>query len=702
MEYAIDAGATRITAEIQNGGMTLIRITDNGCGMERQDAETAFLRHATSKLHRAEDLAAIGTLGFRGEALAAISAVSRINLLTRTADGEGTALTLEGGTITDCTDAGCPKGTTIVVRDLFFNTPARLKFMKSDAAEGANVTAVMQRLAIAHPEIAMELLRDGQRVVQTAGDGQLLSVVAAVFGRQAAKEMIPLAGSWGEVRISGYISRPSASRGSRSYQVFFVNGRYVKSRTMTAALEEAYRNQIMSGRFPACVIDVRLPLARVDVNVHPAKTEVRFLAEKEVFDGIRYGAEAALRKDTGKKELRFPGTPKAEAARQAGAKPEFYREMNSAQYRAFLDALGGMPPLPQKPAGMPQAEAPADDAAGAELCSPVQLPALSGTHGIQNRPSEAPDVCKPEDAAMRGAPEEAQPAQRAAAGAWSGRERAAQGGYGGEPTEAAGGGASPAISAADAFDRAAGAARNAIETGAEQTAQNERAADGRGTAPGTQRTADGGTPMPETDAAGTPEQTVLPLAEAPAWRIVGEVLNCYILVEEADAILFIDKHAAHERLLFETLKKQDNRAMSQVLLAPIPVVLPRESAAVLLENRALLSQCGYEIDEFGDGTVLIRQIPDYLDESEAEAVLAGMAADLLAGRRADPDAMRDELLHTIACKAAIKGGFHTDAREREALVREVLTRDDLKYCPHGRPVCIRLTEGALRRQFKRS
>ncbi|MBQ1281057.1 MAG: DNA mismatch repair endonuclease MutL [Oscillospiraceae bacterium] len=606
VENAIDAGAKHITVEIQNGGMTLIRITDDGCGMDRQDAQTAFLRHATSKLRTEEDLAAIGTLGFRGEALAAISSVSRIDLLTCPAGAEGTAISLDGGTITRCEAAGCPKGTTIVVRDLFFNTPARLKFMKSDMAEASNVTAIVQRLSIAHPEIAFRLLKDGQETLRTAGDGQLLSAVAAVFGRQAAREMIPVEGHWEKTTVSGFVSKPTATRGSRSWQVFFVNGRFVRSRTMTAALEEAYRNRIMSGRFPSCVLNIELPLTAVDVNVHPAKTEVRFLSEKGVFDSIHYAVLSALAKDTGRKDVAFPApkapaeapapaapTPAAPAQRtpapqpivSAAPKKEFFRQMSAEDYKAMAAAMGkpAMPSRPMAETLLPK-EAPKPMA---ELHSEVMLPAVT--------PKPAPP--KAEEA---------------------------------------------------------------------------------------------------------PVQEEIPLREAPTYRVVGEVLDCYIIVEEADAVLLIDKHAAHERMLFEKLKKQDTRAMSQLLLAPISADLAREEAAVLLENTALLRDCGYEIEEFGDGTVLIRAIPDDVDEADAEATLAALATDLLGGKRTDPDALRDELLHTIACKAAIKGGWHTEPAERDALVREVMTRDDLKYCPHGRPVCIRMTESSLRRQFKRS
>ena len=604
VENSIDAGAKHITVEIQNGGMTLIRITDDGCGMDRQDAQTAFLRHATSKIRKEEDLAAIGTLGFRGEALAAISSVSRIRLLTRTADsGEGTALTLEGGVITACDPAGCPKGTTMVVRDLFFNTPARMKFMKSDVAEGANVSGVVQRQAIAHPEIAFRFLKDNQEQLATAGDGQLLSAVYAVFGRQAAKEMIPVDSRWEKTAVTGFVSLPTASRGNRSGQLFYVNGRHVKSKTMTAALEEAYRNQIMTGRFPSCVLNIEIPLTSVDVNVHPAKTEVRFLSEKSIFDSIHYGVLAALGKASAKKDVTFPkpAAPQPQKQPAPAVKPQpkqdFFRTMSAADYRAAADALG-RPATPSK--------------AAVEALLPKEPPKTPVLHSEVRTPEAKP---QPKPLPVYAPVRAAKPEPEA-------------------PEEAA--------------------------------------------------------------------QTALPLREAPVYRVVGEVLDSYIVVEEPGAVLFIDKHAAHERILFEKLKKQETRAMAQMLLTPIPAGLSREDAAVLLEHAALLRECGYELEDFGDHTVLIRAIPDDIDEADAESTLAAMAADLQNGRRADPDSLRDSLLHTIACKAAIKAGWHTEPAERDALVREVMTRDDLKYCPHGRPICIRMTEGALRRQFKRS
>ena len=300
VENAIDAGATSVTVELQNGGMTLLRVTDNGCGMNREDAKTAFLRHATSKLRTKEDLEAIGTLGFRGEALAATAAVSRVDLLTRTAeDLEGSHLSLEGGKLLSCEAAGCPVGTTIVVRDLFFNTPARMKFMKRDTVEGSAAAGALQKQALAHPEISFRLIKDGQSQLQTPGDGELLSAIYAVLGRQTAGEMIPVDSKWEKLGVSGYVSKPTATRGSRANQIFFVNRRLIRSKTLTAALEEAYRNQLMTGRFPSCVLNLSMPLSAVDVNVHPAKTEVKFLNEREIFDCVHYGVLGALNRAPG-------------------------------------------------------------------------------------------------------------------------------------------------------------------------------------------------------------------------------------------------------------------------------------------------------------------------------------------------------------------------------------------------------------------
>ena len=586
-ENAVDAGATHITVEIQNGGMTFLRVTDDGCGMSREDAQTAFLRHATSKIRSAEDLEAIDTLGFRGEALAATAAVSRIRLLTKQAeDAIGTALSLEGGKILSVDDAGCPNGTTMIVQDLFFNTPARMKFMKRDTAESSAVLAAVQHQALAHPEIAFSLLRDGQEVLSTAGDGDLLAAIYQIGGRDFAASLCKVEGRYDDLSLRGFVTKPSATRGSRSSQSFYVNGRFVKSKLLTAALEEAYRNSIMVGRFPGCVLNLTLPERMVDVNVHPAKTEVKFLNERTVFDCVHYGVQAALRAETDRPEAHF-ARPKAEAP--AAPKQEAFRTMSVQEYKKLADTLHRDTHVRPSPN---VAQAILQHAAERE-------PAMLEEHAILARP---------------------QPVVRSAA-----------------PT-----------------------------------------------------------PVPETQ-----QITMTPPAADAPYTLIGEVLDTYLIVEQAKTVYFIDKHAAHERILFEKLKTQKTEIAAQMLLVPETAPLSPEEAATVLENRELLLRCGFDVEDFG-GAVLIRQIPADLAPDQAAPTLTALASDLLDGKALDPNSLRDELLHTVACKAAIKGGWHTSAAEREALVREVMTRDDLKHCPHGRPICIQLTEQNLEKQFKRT
>ena len=645
IENAIDAGASSITVEIQNGGMTFMRVTDDGCGMEPADARIAFLRHATSKLRTKDDLAAIGTLGFRGEALAAISSVSKIDLLTKTHDSaSGTALYLEAGVIRSEEPAGCADGTTILVRDLFYNTPARMKFMKSDTAEGSAVFAAVQREALAHPEISFRFLKDGAEQLHTAGDGDRRAAIYQVLGRQLANDMTPVESRWEKISISGYVTKPTATRGNRSLQFFFVNGRYIKSRTLCAALEEAYKNQMMTGRYPACVLHITLPVEAVDVNVHPAKTEVRFLSERSVFDAVHYGVLSALNKTPGAPEMHLPEKPEpkqAEPKQAVSAAPQkdFFKTMTAAEYRASTPgaAHSGFASDVLRPA---RPEAPAAAQSPAEPSPERHEPPASVRAA---RPvSIFPDALEAE--LLTGMPSASvkPPAPR---------------------TDAAAVETEP---------------ENEPETVSESAASEKASAD-----------------VPETSA-----QAELPLHEEP-WRVIGEALDTYIIVEQSGSVIFIDKHAAHERILFEKFRKQTTPVMSQTLLMPIPAGLTREEASAALENAALLERYGFGVEDFGDGTVLLRRVPCDMQPEDAESALAELTAQLLEGRTLDPSALHDELLHTIACKAAIKAGYHTQPRERDALVREVLTRDDIKYCPHGRPVCITLTGKELEKQFKR-
>jgi len=644
VENAVDAGATQITVEIQNGGMSYLRVTDNGCGMEPADAETAFLRHATSKLRTKEDLAAIGTLGFRGEALAAIAAVSKIDLMTKTPDGEGISLSLEAGRITDRSPAGCPDGTTIVVRDLFFNTPARLKFMKRDSVESSHVAGAVQRQALAHPEVAFRLIKDGETVLQTSGNGDLHGTVYQVYGRQLAVDMVEVKSQWENYRLFGFVTKPTATRGNRNYQQFFVNGRPVKSKIMTAALEEAYSNQLMTGRYPSCVLCLELPHPSVDVNVHPAKIEVKFANERAVFDCVRFGVLSSLNKTPGRPQMQLEKKPAAEPAVQTGGTSG--TPSPAGRQVSSLSAGGGLPDAPVQAKATVQSSGTAKVAPRQETFRTMNVAQYKAFAEAMSAPAKKPVAPNVEKALSPAALRQTvltpvvQPRKE--------KELAA-------PPAAAGN------------DRVVRAERP-------------------------------GNPVEKIEP--VPEQTAIPIPEQP-YRIVGEVLDTYIIVEQGDSVLFLDKHAAHERILFEKLKKEDHAIMAQVLLAPISANVTAEEAAVLLENKPLLEQYGYEIEDFGDGAVLIRQIPADLDEGQAESALEELAGNLLEGRAKDPASLRDEMLHTIACKAAIKAGWHTEPAERASLVKQVMERDDIKYCPHGRPVMTTLTKKQLEKQFKR-
>lgn len=603
LENALDAGATAIVAEVQRGGLTYLRITDNGCGIAPQQLPTAFLRHATSKLRTAADLAAIGTLGFRGEALAAISAVSRVDIFTRQTGAQtGASLHLEGGVPGQVEEIGCPEGTTICVRDLFYNTPARMKFMKKDSAEGAAVAGIVQHLALSHPEVSFKLLRDGAEVLHTPGDGQLLSAVYAAMGRDFALGLEEVRGCGGDVQVAGYVTRPLNGHGTRGRQLFFVNGRFVKSQLLSAALEEAYRNRLLKGKFPGCVLHLTLPEDRVDVNVHPAKTVVKFVSDKTAFDAVYYTVMDALNR--------------AEQPARQEEKP-FYRTMTAQEFRQQQK------PQPEKP---PLGSYTARPAAPARPVHPAEQPALA-VRDVAPEPGKAftaptarPGVSyhiTPPSPAPAAEPQEPAPVRE-------------------EP------------------------------------------------------------PVQET--VSLPEQVALePPHEAP-WRIAGEVLRTYIICEdEEENVWLIDKHAAHERVRFDALKAAAEPVMTQTLLEPLAVELPPEDCAAVLEQLPLLERYGFRCEDFG-GAVLVREVPGDIDDPAG--ALEELAEDLRLNR-ADPDAARDSLLSTMACKSAIKAGMHTDPAELRRLVDRVQS-GEIQYCPHGRPVAVKLSKYQVEKMFKRA
>ena len=614
LENAIDAGSSAIVVEIQHGGLTYLRIADNGCGIDAEQLPTAFLRHATSKLRTAADLAAIGTLGFRGEALAAISAVSRVDIFSRRTGAEtGASLHLEGGVPGQVEEVGCPEGTTICVRDLFYNTPARMKFMKKDSAEGAAVSGIVQHLALSHPEISFKLIRDGVELLHTPGDGDLQSAVYAAMGRDFTMGLLPISGRSGDISVEGFVTKPLNGPGTRGRQLFFVNGRFIKSQLLTAALEEAYRNQLLKGKFPGCVLRLTMPADRLDVNVHPAKTVVKFVNDKDAFNAVYYTVLDALNTPAPQ-----PKKPQQES---------FYQTMTVQQYRERAPQ-----PEEKKPLGSytVRPAAPVSQPLEIHDVAPRRGESFTVTSSGASYRITPPAVQEEPSAPAASVPEETVPVPA-------------------EPVQ-----------------------ETSVPSPAEEKAAPQDAA----------------------------QQTVEPVRQAP-WRVAGEVLRTYIICEDGqENVWLIDKHAAHERVRFDALKNNTQPVMSQQLLSPLAVELSAEDAASLLEQLPLLEKFGFVCEDFGDGTVLVRQVPSDLEVGDVPAALEELAEELRLNR-ADPAAARDSLLQTMACKSAIKAGMWSDPSELQALADKVQS-GEIRYCPHGRPVAVKLSKYEMEKMFKRA
>lgn len=612
VENAFDAGARTVTVELRGGGATYLRVTDDGCGMTPEDAGIAFLRHATSKLHDAQGLEAIGTMGFRGEALAAISAVSHITLTTRRRGApSGTHMTLDAGEIQDMYETGCPEGTTMIVRDLFYNTPARRKFLKTDRAEGAACAAAALRCALGRPDVSVRCIRDGEELFFSPGDNKLDSCVYSLLGRELAKTLLPCESEVDGVRVHGFISSPAAGRGSRAQQHFFCNGRWIRSAALQAALEQAYRNTLLVGRFPACVLYVELSCAAVDVNVHPAKTEVKFSHERAVFDAVYYGARAALEAEkepvaTLSKAAKPEAVPKADPFVPAAPKA--------------APAAAQHPPAPAAPVfSGARTYAPA---APAEEAVSFRSPTASAFAAPRVTP---PPVFTPPAPA---APQPPGPIAPAA----------------------------PVV--------------QSVQTALE--------------------------PEPETP---SPLARAVP-PETPPARLIGEAMHTYILVEKGDTLILIDKHAAHERINFDRLRQNPADIPSQTLLEPLPFTPDASDAEVLQQHGDTLAELGFTLEPFGRSDYILRGVPAQIDAGDALPALEEICAQLRHGAHTDAQAVRDEVLKTVACKAAIKAGWQTEPEELLRLA-DAVCAGEVKYCPHGRPVAVTLTRRELDKLFKR-
>ncbi|GFI71051.1 DNA mismatch repair protein MutL [Clostridiales bacterium] len=612
IENSIDAGAKHITVEIKNGGTTYIRITDDGCGIAGEDVKKVFISHATSKISTGSDLDSIATLGFRGEAMASIAAVAKVELLTKAENEEtGVRYEIAGGEELDFSDAGCPQGTTVVVRDIFFNVPARMKFLKKDVTEGNSVQGIVERIAISNPDISFRFIREGRQAMITAGNGDLKSTIYSVYGSELSETLVPVEYHYSGMRLTGYVSRPHQSRKSRAMQFFFINGRLVDSRLAKAALEQAYKNLIMVGRFPACVLNIEMDTKLVDVNVHPAKIEVRFVNEKPIFDLIYYGVKTAVEQQDTVKEGKLSDNSISSVygnqIKTNSSKIDFFKKEEKPNQLKFSSA------------------------------SPKTWSLASPKAQLRRETSEEENIKKD-------------------------------------------------IKEESVFDKPIEAKEKAeikteqIEIPVQNNAFSEN------TQPVTEEI-DSSVIVDEKD-------------DAPVFRVVGEAFRTYIIVEIENDLYYIDKHAAHERMNFEKLKAESNIS-SQLLLMPVAVKLSAEEYSVITDNIPLLSKCGFEVEDFGNLSVIVRETPSMLDGSDIKDLILEIAEKLLRHKTdIEPDKM-DWIFHSTACRSAVKGGDYTSEKERELFVEKLLSMPDIRYCPHGRPVMIKISRYELEKQFGR-
>ncbi len=638
VENAIDAGASAVTVEVKNGGISYMRVTDNGCGMSREDVPVAFLRHATSKVAVQDDLESIGTLGFRGEALASIAAVARVEVMTRQPeDAVGTRYVIEGGEEKLLDDAGCPQGTTFLIRDLFYNTPARMKFLKKDVTEANAVAGVLDKIALSHPEISLRFIRDGKEQLHTPGDGKLKSAIYAVYGRDFTNGLMPVEYEYNHIRVWGFVSRPVNSRPNRSMQQFFINGRFVKSRTAMAALEEAFKGSVMVGKFPACVLHLNMAFQAVDVNVHPAKLEVRFVNERPVFDAVYHGVKSALQKEDKPLEMQLPNSQVLRPA---------MKELRGEQLRMAPSAPTS--PRPSAPVAQP------------EKMRPMKMPSLtpSAPRPVIEEKPVAP--IKSKDILHDSAPAPYQAASMPMVVLVDEEEVPAPD----KQQEAAPAAQVPAIS--PTLPQEPPVPVDILED-----------------------------PQPE-----WPVDSVKP--EPASQRLIGELFGTYLVLQRGEEqMVLIDKHAAHERLLYEKLRKEGGGGYAQMLLEPATVTLDKNEYAAVLHARELFAQAGFEVDDFGSGTIAVRSAPLSLDKEDAASAVMEMAGYLLSSRKDLTTEHLDWLYHNIACRAAVKAGDFSSPQELAALVQRLEENPDVRYCPHGRPISVVITRRELEKQFGR-
>lgn len=671
VENSIDAGAKNITVEIKNGGTTFMRVADDGCGIYRDDIKKAFLRHATSKVKTANDLDMISTLGFRGEALASISAVSRLQVITKNENEEiGSCYEIEGGDEISLEEAGCPTGTTFVIRDLFYNIPARSKFLKKDVAEGNAVSALMDKIVLSHPEVAFTFIRDGKQVLRTFGDGKLLSAIYSIFGKDFAKGLIPVDYTLDSVTVKGYISKPINSRPNRNMQNFFINGRFVKTRTGMAALEEAYKGSIMVGKFPSAVLQLTVPYEIIDVNVHPAKIEVRFINERPVFDAIYHAVKTALQQGDERKQIHFKENTAFNEIKKVNP-------FNNAQ-AVFAKAENAPAEKPIKPIeriepvlknSEPKPYNPFD-----ELDLKDEKPKPVSIDNLKMSDSSNPFDIYSKQAIKRNSELENKKAEFS-------KQR---------------------LEKAEQLILKATQQEESLPK--QEITVDDLTAESTETPIETEISKEEVKPLKEISENKTDNNdalTELP-KEQTKLRFLGEAFNTYIIVEKNDnEVLIIDKHAAHERIIYEKLKADSGSANVQYLLTPITVTLDKIDYDAAVSNLDMFAKCSFDVEDFGNGTLLVRSAPQYLAATEIADCITEMSGYIASGKKDIYTEKMDWFYHNVSCRSAIKAGNKSTVQELMDIAWTLEKNPQIKYCPHGRPICIVMTKYEIEKQFGR-
>ena len=618
VENCIDAGAHSITVEIQNGGIKYMRVTDDGCGIEKEDVKNAFLRHATSKISKQDDLDAISTLGFRGEALASICAVSRVEIITKSnKETDGTHYVIEGGEEKVFEVIGCPQGTTFLVRDIFYNVPARMKFLKKDVTEGNAISSMLERIALSHPEISFTLIRDGRQIMKTQGDGKLENAVFQIFGREFFKTLIPVSYSYNNMSVNGFVTKPVSSvRANRTMQMFYINGRLVRSKTAMAALEQAYKGSIMSGKYPSCVLLIEMNCSMLDVNVHPAKLEVRFTNEGPVFDCVYHAVRSAVMSFDTRNSVEIPGeirmtnptllSAPADSAVQIGLPVQEKKRVFSFDKEIKEEASGN------------------DDEPEVYIPPAVDKSKMAVSDTYVSAPENI-NIRKVDLSSMFGF--------------------------------------------RDDEEQRADEHINNVSEGV-TVVRHEM-------------------------------QTEIQPEKKPI-RYIGEAFRTYIILEyDSDRIMFVDKHAAHERLIYERLKKEDRGRNSQLLLTPVSITLDNEECRIIIEHKDMLEKTGFEVDSFGDKTIIIRSAPVMLEKEDIVQSFSEIADYLCKHKKLRISEQMEWIYANTACRAAIKAGNVNNTEELIGLVRSLEENPEIRYCPHGRPVYFFMSKRELEKSFGR-